>query len=379
MKRKAKKKEMRQYIAMAFQLVLGAGCGLVIAGFLDTLDWGMSPGKTLMACGVVFLALYAAMAVQILIHESGHLVFGLLSGYRFCSFRAFSFMWLKEDGHIRMRKFSLPGTGGQCLMSPPDMKDGKLPVALYNLGGSLMNLFSALVCGLLSLAFGGSPVISGIALIFAVIGCMFAIVNGVPMRMGTVDNDGYNAYALSRNPEALRAFWVQLKVNEQIGKGVRLKDMPDKWFAVPGDAAMKNSMVATLGVFACNRLMDAHRFPEADSLMAHMLEMDSGMVGLHRNLLICDRIYGELIGENRREVLDAMVTKEQKKFMKQMKDYPGVLRTAYALALLGERDAAKAEAIRERFAARARTYPYPSEIQSEQELMQIAGALPTGS
>ena len=157
------------------------------------------------------------------------------------------------------------------------------------------------------------------------------------------------AFALSKNKEAVEALWVQLKVAEQSSKGVRLKDMPDEWFAVPTDEAMKNSMVATRCVFTCNRLMDEEKFEEADTLMAHLLEIDSGMVGLHKNLLICDRIYVELIGESRREVVENMLTKEQKNFMKAMKRYPTVLRTEYALALLYEEDSAKAETIQKEF------------------------------
>ena len=131
-------------------------------------------------------------------------------------------------------------------------------------------------------------------------------------------------------------------------------------------------MVVVMGVFACNRLMDAQKFEEADKLMAHMLEIDSGMVGLHRRLMICDRMYVELITENSREVLDKMFTKEQKKFMMQMKNYPSVLRTEYVYALLYEMDNAKAERIMAQFEKCAKTYPYPNGVQSERELMEIA-------
>ena len=198
------------------------------------------------------------------------------------------------------------------------------------------------------------------------------MMNGIPMRMGTVDNDGYNAFALSRNKEAVEAFWVQLKVAEQSSKGVRLKDMPAEWFSVPTDEAMKNSMVATRCVFTCNRLMDEEKFEEADALMSHLLEIESGIVGLHRDLLMCDRIYVELIGENRSEVIESMMTKEQKKFMKAMKRFPSILRTQYVLALLSEKDASKAEAIRGDFEKTVKSYPYPHEIHSERELMRIA-------
>ena len=147
------------------------------------------------------------------------------------------------------------------------------------------------------------PFLSPLLLMFAVVGFMTAMMNGIPMRMGTVDNDGYNAFALSKNKEAVEAFWVQFKVGAQSSKGIRLKDMPAEWFAVPTDTAMKNSMVATRCVFTCNRLMDEEKFEEADALMAHLLEIESGIVGLHHDLLMCDRIFVELIGENRREVI----------------------------------------------------------------------------
>ena len=57
-------------------------------------------------------------------------------------------------------------------------------------------------------------------------------------------------------------------------------------------------------------------------------------VGLYRARLLCDEMYLELLGENRRGTVDAMLTKPQRRFMRQMKDFPSVLRTEYALALL---------------------------------------------
>lgn len=257
-------------------------------------------------------------------------------------------------------------------MTPPDMKDGKIPLVLYNLGGSFFNIIIVLLFLVGYLFCSDIPFIPPILLIFASVGFMMALMNGIPMRLGTVDNDGYNAFALSKNKDAVEAFWVQLKVVEKSSKGIRLKDMPAKWFTVPTDEAMKNSMVATRGVFACNRLMDEERFEEADALMAHLLEIDSGIVGLHHDLLMCDRIYVELIGKNRSEVIESMMTKAQKKFMKSMKRFPSVLRTQYALTLLLEKNTEKAETIMNEFEKAAKSYPYPHEIDSEGDLLRIA-------
>lgn len=71
-------------------------------------------------------------------------------------------------------------------------------------------------------------------------------------------------------------------------------------------------------------------------------------------------------------MLDDMFTKTQKKFMKSMKNFPSVLRTEYAYALLCENDTAKAEHIKAKFEKCAKTYPYPNDIQSERELMEMA-------
>lgn len=378
MREKTKKKKMvwQQYIAMGFFMLIGAVCGVLMVMYIEQGVGAEKPlhEKILFLIGLFFV-MYVAIFLQLIIHEAGHLVFGLLSGYKFSSFRIFSFMWIKEGEKIKLRRLSIAGTGGQCLMSPPDMVDGKIPLVLYNLGGSLMNIIAGVFCLGMHLVFADIPFFATVMLFFAVTGFILAIMNGVPMRMGMVDNDGYNAFSLTRNPEAMRSFWVQMKANEQIAKGVRLKDMPDEWFAVPSDEAMKNSMVAVMGVFASNRLMDAQQFEEADKLMTHILEIESGMVDLHRRLMICDQMYIELITENRKEVLDSMLTKEQTKFMKQMKNFPSVLRTQYAHALLSEKDTAKADKVRLQFEKCARTYPYPNDIQSERELMEIADKL----
>ena len=374
MKKAQKKKEKgQQWIVMVFFMLIGAACGVLMASFMEQRGAeNRSIIEDLIPLCVLFAGMYVGIFLQLTIHEAGHLVFGLKSGYQFSSFRIGSFMWLKENDKIVSRRLSLAGTGGQCLMVPPQLQDGKIPVILYNLGGCIMNLVASLVFLVIYLLIPKGTIISLFCLMMVLIGVAIALMNGIPLRLGTVDNDGHNALSLRKNPDAMRAFWLQLKVNEQIAKGIRLKDMPDEWFAVPDDEAMRNSMVATQGVFATNRLMDQQRFAEADRLIAHFLEIDSGIIGLHRSLMICDRMYCELIQDNCKEILEEMLTKEQIKFMKAMKKFPSVVRTEYTYALLALKDTAKAKAAWDLFEKVAKTYPYPSDVQSERELMEIA-------
>ncbi len=367
-----KKSQGRKYITVIFSLLIGMVCGLLIGLYLVSLpDEVNKLGIFLIA----FVGMYIFMYFHIIIHEAGHLIFGLITGYRYSSFRIGSFMWVKEKDKICFRKLSIAGTGGQCLMVPPDMADGKIPYKLYNFGGAIVNILAAILFLFFYFLCKDVPYLSLFLLLAAVIGFAMAGMNGIPMRLGTVNNDGYNALSLGKSSEAIRAFWIQMKVIEQTAKGHRLKEMPKEWFVVPPVEEMNNSLTAPVGVLVCNRLVDAHQFEEASRLMEELCQMDTAMVDLHRRLINCDRIYCELIGLNRTDRLKDIMDKEQLKFMKTMKNYPAVLRTEYVYALLAEQDTEKAEKIKEQFDKCAHTYPYSSDIESERELIEIANQI----
>jgi hypothetical protein len=106
--------------------------------------------------------------------------------------------------------------------------------------------------------------------------------------------------------------------------------------------------------------------------MERLLMPQIGLIDLYRMLLVCDRMYVEMITENRPEILTGMRTDEQLKLMKSMKDAPSVLRTEYVYALLSEKNEEKARELEERFEKSAKPYPYPNEIEAETELLAIA-------
>lgn len=319
---------------------------------------------------IIFISIYITMYLQIIIHELGHLIFGLLSGYKFSSFRIGNIMLIKTGGKLKLKKLTIAGTGGQCLMSPPDLKDGKMPVILYNLGGALLNILSCIILFIIYLFVKNNEFLSVVFELSIAYGIYFAALNAIPMKTGTIDNDGYNALSLSLNPNAQQAFWTQLKINEVMSKGTRLKNMPDEWFYIPKTNEMKNSLIASIAVFTCNRLIDQHNFDEANERMKQILRSKTAITGLHRDLLVCDRIYCELLNDNKSSAKKLM-TQELKRFMETMKNFPSIIRTQYAYALIVEDNLDKAQNLKEKFTEISKTYPYPSDIRSEKELIDI--------
>ena len=329
---------------------------------LDTVAW--------LVAAVVLLVV--ACILQVVVHEAGHLVLGLATGYRFRSFRVGSLMLVEQDGRLRLKRLSIQGTGGQCLMGPPDLVAGRIPYRLYNLGGVLANTLVSLAAAVL--AFALPQRLAAIFFAFlALVGLVFALTNGLPLTVGGVNNDGKNLRSAGESPDALRAFWTILKVGEAQADDLRVKDMPAAWFAVPADAErLRNPLIASVAVLACNRLLDEGRIAESADAIRDLLKRKTGMLGLHRSLLKVDLAYCELMGESRAEEAERVLDADARKLMKAMSSFPSVLRTRYAQALLANCDEEAARRIREEFDRAAARYPYPSEIEGECELMDAA-------
>ena len=316
-------------------------------------------------------ALVCSVFLEIILHEAGHMIFGLFSGYGFSSFRIGNLMLIRQEGKLRLRKLPIAGTGGQCIMSPPEFISGKIPVFWFNLGGVCFNLASAILFGVLFFLLPRMYFLSPFLFFAAILGLVFALLNGIPLHMGGLDNDGMNALSLGKNEKAMKGFWLQLRINEELSKGVRLKDMPEAWFPKPDWEDMENSMVACMAVFRANRLMDEHAFSEAESYMAQFLEIKSGIPGIYRALCACDRIFIDLLGEEP-VLTEKLYTAQLKDFMKQMKTFPSVIRTRYVLALLWEKDLEEAKKWEEKFEKTACTYPYEADVAFERELLELA-------
>lgn len=365
------KKKRIEIFGLIINIILSILFTVILILSLNTHLNSISDEKEIILMIIFFLSIYITMYVQLIIHELGHLIFGLMTGYKFSSFRIGNLMLVKTGGKLKFKKLTIAGTAGQCLMSPPDLKDDKMPVIIYNLGGALLNIISCIIFFIIYLFIKENDFISVIFELSIAYGIYFAALNAIPMKTGTIDNDGYNALSLKINPDAQKAFWIQLKINEMQSKGTRLKNMPDEWFYIPKPIEMKNNLIASIAVFTCNRMMDQHNFEEANLKMKQILRAKTAIVGIHRNLLVCDRIYCELINDNK-NTAKKLMTPELQSFIKSMKDFPSVIRTEYTYALLYEEDLDKANILKKKFIERGKTYPYQSDIRSEKELIDIA-------
>lgn len=371
MKQKKQKKQNKwaAIVAMIIFCGLGGVCGAMFAhfGLSEGLDAGQYFGKLF----ILMIGLYVCVFLHIGLHEGGHLLFGLLTGYKFGSYRLGNVMLVKEQGRLRFRKFKLPGTGGQCLMVPPEPVDGRIPFVWYGLGGVIANLVVAGGAFAVWLALDKGSLSALLLMMLWLFGLVLALINGLPLPIGNVANDGTNTLTLKKHPRAMGGYTRQMQINAKLMEGLRVKDMPQELFPLPAVEDMDDHFTATEAIFAANRLLDEHRLEEAQALLERVLDANTALLEIHRQLATCDLIFCELLGQNRAEIVEALLTKEQQQFMKVMAKNITILRTKYALDKLYAYNDEAAQKTLAQFEKQAKTYPYTQEVQSERELIDM--------
>lgn len=366
---KKKKSKNNGTFVTVFSILLYIVAGGVIGSFI----YVPSEGGTMLSLFVFFISVYVSMVIHVILHELGHMVCGLISGYRFLFSRIYSIMLVKIDGKLRFKRLSVAGTAGQCIMLPPkDIAYEDIPFLLYNIGGVLSNLLFTAIFILLYFLVPLPPQFNVVFPCLAVMGIILALTNGIPLNNGVNVNDGYNIMSMVKNKSARRAFAIQLEMTGMLAMGTRVSEMPAEWFTLPAEDEMNDPLSAFVAVSCVDRLMDEKRFDESLEAIEYIIKSSDCISGLHRAMLTCNRMYCEMINGASRDVIDAMRTKEQNVIMKQMKNFPVVIRTEYVYELLCKQDRARSIDIMVRFEKVAKTYPYPTDAACERELMAVA-------
>ena len=358
---------MKQVLKIVGGFLIGILMGLLVAGVGLVLFRDMSfseyIGKFLrlnamevIGIPLLSLALFLiAISLQVIFHEAGHLVCGLVSGYRFVSFRIFSFTWIRQGGKVRMKRFSVSGTGGQCLLVPPEKPDEEIPVTLYNIGGVAMNFLTVLVALVPLVLVDDMPLLGKMFLIqFMGIGVFLGLLNGIPMKLGGIGNDAYSLRLLKRNPGTKRALVLQLRINALIQEGMRPKEMPEAWFHLEGKIDYSDMLQATVALMEISRIQDREEWKEAYVRLEEAVSHSKELVGILKQEAEAELLF------------TALVIGKEERARKLATDKL----LAYAIALYMEHDKEKAEEIYRTVKAKRESYLMQGEVNMDLALME---------
>lgn len=93
---------------------------------------------------------------------------------------------------------------------------------------------------------------------------------------------------------------VQLRVNACIQEGIRIKDMPEEWFAWVDDIDYGEPMQLNIRLLQVGRLLDLGQMEEAYVALEEIARHKGEMIGLLAKEVVCELIYLDLVtGHNR--------------------------------------------------------------------------------
>lgn len=307
-----------------------------------------------------------AFVLHIIIHEIGHLVFGLATGYSFVSFRIGSFTIVKENGKFKTKKYNIPGTGGQCLMMPPELIDNKYPFIIYNYGGVILNLIvSAIsICFVIIIKDLKFP-LNAILILFSVAGFVAALTNGIPFKISGIPNDAYNVMSMINDEEARRGFYLQLRVNGLLTKGMRFRDMDCSMFKLNEDTDLTNPLNTGIRLMEYNWYLDNMEFDNARKCINSLVPHFNELIPLYTYEINCERVFLELVGDCDKDFIDRLYNKGLKKYIKVSKYMISKRRLLMAYEALYNRDKAKAQKYYQELKNLYNNYPVKGEADME--------------
>lgn len=364
-----KKMKIEQFIYSVIS-ILGFACiGGCVGYVIGTIQKRMGGNISGLKLGIMALLALAMIflfyTINMCLHEIGHMIFGLMSGYEFNSLRFGKVMLAKENGRLRFCKYDMPGTGGQCIMTAPKMDAEKMPVVLYNLGGLFMNLFVFLIGIIVFAAVKASHVVVGMTfLILAMTSLVIMITNGLPFtQMGT---DGANTIILYKDKFAREAFRNQLEIVRYLSQNYSVREIPEELFLFDKQIPMTNPLITTQAFSCFNYYFVSGKYKEAKEMALYILENTKSINQLHEKIL-----YGEMLFITMVVDKDIEAAKKQfslhKKELEKAAGFISIQRVLYAYYTLVEPSEKKASQYARLFENSAKNYPYAKDVAIEKE------------
>lgn len=323
---------------------------------------------------ILLMTILVSNYIHIIIHELGHLIFGKLVGYNLSSFRILSFVFVNYGEGLEIKRFNIPGTGGQCLMVPNyEMRENSY--LFYNLGGGVFGIITSLIIGAIVFALTNNSVLILITIHFVLIGLVMNFMNLIPMNIGGVDNDGKNIINAIKDKDIERAFETQLRMNDRYLRGETYSDMNNLIHTIKlryEGSKIKNSNIWFYSILV-QYYMENLEFDKAEELVDEILRNKSNIISIIVNEIYCDKLFLSIIKNNKKEAKDCY--EKVKSYLKASKYMQDKIRILYSYELLVNEDIKKANILNKKFKKLNKDNPYKGQIKYEKNIINYVDDL----
>ena len=225
-------------------------------------------GKLIEALYIIAIIVFSWI-LSFAIHEFGHFVMGKLCGYHFVSYRIGPFAITKKDGQLKMiKQGGITGTGGQCIMLPPDTDHPEnAPAVAYHLGGGLFNLLTTAISIMIFLV-SQNTYAKEFLVIMASLNGALAMINLTPAKI-KVPNDGYNVKCIIKNTSDRISIYNMLRIMGHTD--LSPSEMPKEYFTCHDDGEYASLSHMMRGYY----LLDQKQYKDAEDQFRYCIKSDT--------------------------------------------------------------------------------------------------------
>ena len=319
-----------------------------------------------------------AFFLQVVIHEAGHMIVGLVRGWSFIHFMVLGVVFSNRNGKLHLSRFAIPGVGGQCLMMPPEKGDTNFGIALYNAGGVLMNLAMALLVAVLQICHYESLSWDANVLLVSLCatGVIFAFINGVPFMGSGVPNDGMNICELRKDAFSTHVFLTTMRIMGRLQQGASIEQISEEYLAngyLADDVVIDyaNPLHVVAVNFDLSLAVARMDFEKAYAVLDRLEEAFNDIVPIYQKEIMYEKVFLNVVSPRKEVDVKQLIDPDTLTYFELQSNFrPTALRVKYAFTCLYENDKEKAKAIYEQFQRVCETYHIPGEVQSEKRLVE---------
>lgn len=268
--------------------------------------------------------------MQIIIHEAGHLLFGLITKYKLIMLRIFCFALVRgANGRCSFRIYRCSGSYGQCLMLP--MGKEQYPYVLITLGGIIFNFITAALASMTIILYQPYlPFVHKLGVIlFGFYGYGFAALNLLRFSSSGATTDGSVLSALLKDYSARDCNKKQLKAAQYLIYGKTYGEIPLELLSVPVGAELSNPVIGYHKILESYYYMDHREWGSAkeclDLFCPYMEQLPTWL----KNTVLMEQLFISIMqGDN--TVRSSNIYSGIKRYLKQSKSEYSTIRVCAA-------------------------------------------------
>ena len=149
-----------------------------------------------------------------------------------------------------------------------------------------------------------------------------------------------------------------------------MNDIPFEDIALPEDANLSNPLVTGAKILEYYWYMNRNELENAKNLLEQILATDK-VIPLMRNMVKMERVFVEILTENKQSIIDDMWTKDVQRYIKQAKYDIHARRVEVAMAMREDRQSTKTKNAKEKYKKIEKNCPVIGELMLSNKLLRV--------